>query len=72
MDNEKLISYIFLSGFISGSIFIYSGIMAFTTGMITGIVCSRAGWIDRVYEKFSHINMQDCLKFYTSAGKVFA
>lgn len=69
-DNDKLISYIFLSGFLSGTIFTYSGLMTFVTGMATGVVCSRAGWIEKLYQKFSGLTGKDWLKFHVNINKI--
>lgn len=69
--SERLVSYIFLTGFLSGSIFMYSGLMMFMSGLATGVVCSRAGWIDRVYKGLDGLTGRDWIDFNVHIANIF-
>lgn len=71
METQQLVSYIFLTGFLSGSVFMYTGFMMFLSGMATGVVCSRAGWVDTLYERCNKITTKDWVDFNVHIAKVF-
>lgn len=72
MGTEALVSYIFITGFLSGTVFMYSGMMMFMSGLATGVVCSRAGWVDTLYERFGQITTKDWVEFNVHIAKTFS
>ena len=71
MEAERLVLYIFLTGFLSGSAFMYTGLMMFMSGMATGVVVSRAGWVDTIYAKFNNISAKEWNDLNVHLSKVF-
>lgn len=55
MINDRIVSTIFLIGFIVGSVFNFSGILSFSCGFTTGIIFVKTYWKEPInYEPINY------------------
>jgi hypothetical protein len=55
MINDRIVSTIFLIGFIVGSVFNFSGILSFSCGFTTGIIFVKTYWKEPInYENINY------------------
>ena len=56
MNNDRIVSTVFIIGFIVGSVFNFSGILSFSCGFTTGIIFVKTYWKEPVNYKQIDLN----------------